>query len=493
MKFINPLLILSLCSFLCVFSGMAQALPDRPNVLLITVDDMNWDSIGAFGSQVKNITPNIDRLASQGMKFPHAHVSIAVCWPSRAVWMTGLYPHHNGTVGFNEIFTHVKTLPEELKNGGYTIGLIGKNRHVIPSRKKVWDMLIETKDLGAGRDPGAYYKYAKSFLELANTRSKPFFLMINSHDPHRPFAGSQQERNTRKKNLIGRIASKLGIAEKLGMGKYPTPPPQFLAPENIVVLGFLPDLPDVRLELAEYYTSVNRADQTVGSVLQALHETGLTSSTLIVFLTDHGASLPFVKANTYLHSTRAGMIISWPNNIQPNTINNSLVNGTDLMPTLLEAAQLPIADTVDGESFFRILIDENSQAKRHIFTYFFKTSANNNYPMRAVQDEFFGYIYNAWSDGETVFKNEAQSGRTMQAMIRASKTNKQLADRVDFFLYRTAEEFYDYKIDPDALNNLIDNPEYLTKIREYRSILRNHLKDSKDPLYNNFNTFIKSL
>ena len=85
---------------------------ERPNIVLITVDDMNWDSNGAFGCPVDDITPNIDRLASQGVRFENAHVTVAICQPTRAVWMTGRYPHNSGALGFDPIKRGVPTLVE---------------------------------------------------------------------------------------------------------------------------------------------------------------------------------------------------------------------------------------------------------------------------------------------------------------------------------------------------------------------------------------------
>jgi N-sulfoglucosamine sulfohydrolase len=112
-------------------SSLAQpsrvaGLPARPNILLITVDDMNWDSPGCFGSAVQEITPNIDRLASEGIRFRNAHVTVAVCTPSRSVLLTGMYPHQNVAEGFQRIRADVPTLPAVLGAAGYLCGTMGK-------------------------------------------------------------------------------------------------------------------------------------------------------------------------------------------------------------------------------------------------------------------------------------------------------------------------------------------------------------------------------
>ena len=108
------------------------------NVLFITLDDMNRDSVGIYGSKVKGTTPNIDKLARQGLRFEHGHVSIAICMPTRAVWMTGRYPHNSGALGFTKINPDVPTLPETLLKNGYLTGILGKTEHVVPSRIKAF-------------------------------------------------------------------------------------------------------------------------------------------------------------------------------------------------------------------------------------------------------------------------------------------------------------------------------------------------------------------
>lgn len=165
------------------------------NVLLITVDDLNYDSVGCFGCQVDDITPNIDKLASEGVRFNNSHVTIAVCQPSRSVLLTGRYPHHNGARGFEEIDASVTTLTQVLHREGFLNGIIGKEDHVAPKEKFFWDEYVQTycEEEGWGRSPEVYYDKVKQFLTRAREEGKPFFLMANSHDPHRPYVGADDE------------------------------------------------------------------------------------------------------------------------------------------------------------------------------------------------------------------------------------------------------------------------------------------------------------
>ena len=272
----------------------------RPNILLITADDMNWDAPGCFGGKAPDITPNIDRLADEGLRFRHGHITIAVCQPSRSVLMTGRYPHRNGAEGFQPVNAAVPTLQEHLNKAGYLNGILGKVKHLAPIEKFKWDMARDFAEVGFGRNPQLYYKFAKGFIDKAAGEGKPFFLMANSHDPHRPFHASRQEGNRFK-----------GVPA----------PSRVYKPKEIEVPGFLPDIPDVRKEIAQYYSSVRRCDDTVGAVMRALRESGRAKNTLVMFLSDNGMALPFSKTNCYLHSTRTPWIASWPGRIKAGGVD----------------------------------------------------------------------------------------------------------------------------------------------------------------------------
>jgi hypothetical protein len=255
-----------------------------PTIVLITADDMNWDAVGAFGCPTAGTTPNLDRLASEGVRFQHAHVTIAVCQPSRNTLMTGRYPHRCGGEGFFTLrLPGIPTLPDLLRQGGYRLGIMGKVGHGKPYADFEWDLTLDMPQLGMGRNPQEYGKQALAFLREAKAAGQPAFLMANTHDPHRPFFG-----NDRPEWYTDQTPPAL-------------PPSRSFAPGEVQTPGFLPDLPEVRREIAEYYSSVRRADDTVGAVLQALQEAGLADEALVIFLSDNGMAFPFAKTNCYLN------------------------------------------------------------------------------------------------------------------------------------------------------------------------------------------------
>jgi N-sulfoglucosamine sulfohydrolase len=443
----------------------------RVNILLITGDDLNYDSVGVTGCRIAGITPNIDRLAAEGMLFEHAHVTVAVCQPSRSALMTGRYPHRSGSMGFEPIRRDVPTLQESLRAAGYLNGIMAKVGHLAPVEKFCWDAVVPAEDLANGRDPGLYYRHAKTFFEKARDEKRPFFLMANSQDPHRPFAGSEQGTARRNRNAG---AGGLSVSRQF-------------KPNEVIVPGFLPDLPDIRTELAQYFTSVHRCDETVGQVLKALKDAGQEDNTLVMFLSDNGMSFPYSKTNCYPASTRTPWIVRWPGKVKPGTVDKDhFISGIDFTPTILEAAGLKRIEGVDGRSFVGLLRGEKEDNRGGVYTLFFQTSGRNDYPMRAFQTRKYIYIWNPWSDGKTVFKNEPQSGLTFKAMQEAGKTDPAVAARVKLFLYRVPEEFYDVESDPCALKNMIDDPAIKEQVAGLRRELSNRMTSTSDPLAERF-------
>lgn len=438
----------------------------QPNILLITADDMNWDAVGCFGCPVEGTTPNIDRLACEGVRFEHAHVTIAVCQPSRSALMTGRYPHRSGGYGFHNLrLPDVPIMPDLLRKGGYRVGILGKHGHSTPYKEFEWDMTHDRPELGQGRNPSLYKQHAREFVEEAQAGSQPFFLMLNSHDPHRPFYGNDNQEwyadDTQPRASV---------------------PSRTFTPDEVVIPGFLAEDEQVRLEISEYYNSVRRCDDTVGGALDVLEETGCAGNTIVVFFSDNGMAFPFAKTNCYLHSTRTPWVMRWPGTVKAGRVDDKhFVSGIDLLPTLLEAAGVEAPENIDGTSFLPVLRGEEQQGRELVFTQFHQTAARNNYPMRAVQNARFGYLFNPWSNGTREFRNESQNGRTFTAMQQKGESDPVTRARVDLFVHRVPEELYDFEHDPDALHNLIDSPAYADMLDELRGEMEAWMERTEDP------------
>lgn len=422
---------------MCITALAQQRSPiKRPNIVMIVADDMNWDTPGCFGGAAPDITPNIDRLASEGIRFEHAYVNIAVCTPSRSVMLTGLYSQNNGAEGFQRVHPGTPTLPAILSEEGYLCGTIGK-----PLRQQdVFHWSVNYRWQGAGdenrwgRDPEVYRRFAKSFFQMAKVSKQPFFLMASSHDPHRPYGSEKTDAPHFERMKSSRTYK----------------------PSEVKVPGFLPDISDVRKEMAGYCTSARRLDDMVGEILSELAKTKNADDTIVVFLSDHGMSAPFAKSNCYVESTRTPLIIRWPKQIQKQHIDlGHMISVVDLLPTLLEAVGLPLPEKLDGRSFFPLMKGEKQSGRDAIFAQFHHIHGRNPYPMRSIITKDHAYLFNAWSDGERTYRAESMAGLTYRAMKKEVEKNPGLAKRVYHLEHRTVEEFYDLRKDPFCLENLL--------------------------------------
>ncbi len=465
--FLGALIVLSACNSVKKKEAQATSKENKTeklNILLITADDLNKNSVGAFGSTVPNITPNIDNLASQGVRFENGHVNVAVCQPSRGILATGKYAHNSGIEGFFHTNKNISDIVTTLKTNGYYTGILGKVRHSSPKELTPWDFKLDMDDLGKGRNKTCYYTEAKTIIKNAKQAGKPFYMMANSHDPHRPFVFTEREKKW------------------INEGNDILKPSRIYNENEVTVPGFLPELPLVRKEVTQYFNSVRRLDDTVGRILDILEEEGVADNTIVMFLSDNGMAFPFSKTNCYLQSTNTPWIVRWPGKVTPNTINTKdFISGIDFFPTVLDAIGLQIPDDIDGTSFVPTLLGQKQKGRDKVFTQFFETNAKKQFPMRCIQDTKYGYIFNAWSDGKTRFRNESQNGYTYNAMVKAGKTNPEIAARVKLFDHREVEEFYDFEKDPNALHNLITDPKYTEIINKYRADMELWMGKVNDP------------
>ena len=445
--------------------------------MFITLDDMNRDSVGVYGSKVKGTTPNIDKLAGEGLRFEHGHVSIAICMPTRAVWMTGRYPHNSGALGFTKINPSVPTLPETLLENGFMTGILGKTEHVVPSRQKAFGYRRDRSEMANGRSQELYGQFTAEFLGRAKKADKPFFLMVNAHDPHRPF---DNRKPASERKLAVEVEGTSKDEKKGKRGDYPAPS-RIYEPDEIVIPGFLPDLPPIREEIAQYYSSVSRADDVVGRVLLELEKAGFAKNTLVMLKSDHGIPVPFAKTNVWRHSTLTPWIVRWPGTVKPDTHETEhVVAGVDFAPTILDALGLPPMKGMDGRSFLPMLKGKKQKGREFVYTHINTIASKRSYSMRSLQGKRYGLIWNGWHDGKTTFRNESMSGLTWKAMAKAAESDPKLAKRVKHYLYRTPFEFYDYGRDPDALNNLINNEEHAKLVDRYAEELLKVMKKTKD-------------
>lgn len=464
-----------LCLAVVVLSGLSgrvsavSAAEARPNFLIVTVDDMNCDSVGAFGCRLPGTTPSIDRLAESGMRFRYAHVQTGSCFPSRNVMFSGRYSHNTGVEGFYQVkeasYPH---LVDAMQGAGYFVAIRGKVSHSTPYQPYHWDadLTVIDGEKQHTKNARSYYLSTSRGIDLAAKAKKPFCLNINISDPHKPFYAMGKG---------GEVVADDNV------------PSRIYKADEVPIPGFLFDHPEVRKELAHYYSSVRRADDCFEQIMRALDESDQQKNTVIIFLSDHGMPLPFAKTAVWYHSTRTPLIVRWPGVTRADSVDEEhMVSAVDLMPTILDIAGIEHPDGFDGRSFAAVLQGKSQAHRDFVYTFHNENSGRNRSPMRSVQSRRYGYIFNPWSDGKRIFKTATTGTMTFRTMQKLAPTNETIAARLDLFQHRVPEEFYDYASDPDARHNLINDPRHAAALKEHRAAMHRIMVESRDPLLDVF-------
>lgn len=412
--------------FLLLLTAPALA-AERKNVLVIIADDLGRE-VGCYGDKVAK-TPNLDRFAASGTRFVNGFASVASCSPSRATMLTGLPTHQNGQYGLahathhQQSFANVKSLPGLLGPAGYRTGVVAK-LHVLP--KTVYPFDEEIAD--PGRNPVAVTNKAKKFIEDAG--DKPFFLWVGFTDPHRAAKGFA---NT---------------------GKYPKDVPAVtFDPKDVPVPAHLPDVPAVRVDLADYYQSVARLDHGVGMLLKLLDDKKLADSTLVVFLSDNGIPFPGAKTTLYDAGLNLPFIVRKPGQ-KAGVVSDAMMSWTDLAPTVLDWCGVKPAEAMRGRSLLPILEDKSPKGWDTVFASHQFHEVTMYYPMRMVRDRKYKLIHNLAHRLEVPHASDLWESPSWQAILKA-KDDKMGARTVTAFLNRPAFELYDMTADPHEATNLL--------------------------------------
>lgn len=443
---------------------IAPDIAPRPNVLVITVDDMNADSVGAFGASMKGTTPHIDQLAQQGLRFNRAHVQVANCMPSRNVMWSGLYPHTNQVEGFTQVREPgYATLSDLLQGEGYFTAIRHKITHSTPYVPYAWDQVLDTTSAQAKhhkKDPQSYGASVAAGIKSAEDAGKPFYLLINIADPHLPFYGL---------NRKGKAIND------------PYKPSRVYQPEEVAVPGFLPDDPVVRQELSHYYSTVRRADDAVGEILQSLEESGAGNNTLVMFVSDHGMPFPFAKTQLYHHSTLTPLIVRWPGTAQAGAIDTQhMVSAVDFLPTIVDAVGGAVPESVQGRSFLPLLKSQTQSDRNFIIKEYNENASGNSTPMRGVQSKRYLYLFNPWSNGKRRMLSATLKSKTYGRMRELAQRDPIAAERLRALNYRAPQEFYDVVADPDCLHNLIDAPQLQLELEQHQQWLGQWMEETGD-------------
>jgi len=427
------------------------------NVVLMVVDDQGLDA-GCYGNDAIQ-TPHLDALAAVGTRFDYAFCTTASCSASRSVLLTGLQNHANGQYGhmhgYNDFHTHafVKSLPVLLAKAGYRTCSIGKF-HVQPEKNYHFERYANEGIMGA-RSPVRMAENARDFIEQDDDR--PFFVYLCTGDPHRSRVGFGNDR------------------------KYPNVDEVEYDPDSIPVPHFLPDLPEVRRELAEYYQATTRADQGLGRLVKVLHETGHWDDTLVIYLSDNGIAFPGAKTNLYDPGMRLPLVIRSPDARRRGIASRAMVSFVDITPTILDYAGAKGPDyKLQGRSFLPVLDEPDPTGWDEVYASHTFHEITMYYPMRVIRTRKYKCILNVAYPLSFPFASDLYASKTWQAVLRGG-LEMYGSRSVEAYLHRPRYELYDLEDDPHEVNNLADDPPHAKILAELQGKLKKWQQDTKDP------------
>lgn len=423
-------------------AGGSHADPARPNIIVFLSDDHGWRDSGCYGN-ADVLTPNIDRLATEGLRFTHAFAATPLCSPSRCVIETGLMPHRNGGHKFQTpIFPGITTMPVYFKKLGYTTAELGKFHHP-PDKAFPYDVINGNEHS------------APDFIRKHNGK-KPLFLMVCANDPHTPWAENKTY-----------------------------DPAKLKLPPNFV------ETPRTFQDLANYYTDVENMDALLGRVLKAIDDKKMRDNTLVVYTSDQGANWPFAKWCVYDGGLRVPFIVRWPGKTAATTTTDAMVSLCDLLPTCLDAAGGTPPDTLDGRSLTALLTGKTARFRNVIFGSHTGNENGgpgiaNHCPARTIITPNYQYILNL--SPETIFTTHITGCKPGEVhhlpfwptWVEKAKSDKFAEQIVNAYQHRPREEFYDLAKDPHEMKNLAEDPRFAHERAKLRQQLTEWCKQQGD-------------
>ena len=459
----------------------------RPNIILMVADDHGRGDLGCYGNSVVK-TPNLDALAAEGVRFTNAFCTTASCSASRSVILSGLYNHYNGQYGHQHAYHHfisfdyVRSLPVLLSRGGYRTARIGKY-HVAPDEVYKFDVQLPGNERNGVQMADACREFFEADRRqrvagilpanrgrdaLATEDSRPFFLYFCTADPHRG-GGKAADLPHQPDRFGNREPGYPGVTE----AKY--------KPEDVIVPDFLPDIPECRAELAQYYQAVSRIDQGVGRLIEHLKKAGKYDNTILIYLSDNGIAFPGAKTTTYEPGINLPCIVRVPGQKSKGIQCDAMVNWADLTPTILDLAGATPSDyEFHGRSFQSVLEREHVPDWDTVYASHTFHEITMYYPMRVVRERRFKLIWNIAHGLDYPFASDLWEAATWQGTLKSG--SKLYGKRtVEAYLHRPKFELYDLENDPHEVKNLADDPQHKDKLEEMKAKLKAFQKRTKDP------------
>src|SRR5262245_56873548 len=418
----------------------------QKNVLVLLSDNHTRTDLGCYGHpDIK--TPNLDALAKRGTRFTQAFATTPSCGPSRAVIYTGLLTHANGQFTHphpphNGVLAgHVTTIFDLLKKGGYRTALFGKAAFGARPGRYELDLVDESM----ARDLPAQTKAAERFIRASG--DQPFCVVLSTHDPH------PTDRPAAQRRAKG------------------AQPPRSIDQATITVPTNLPDRPDVRESLAEYFELIERLDAGFGEALAMLKRSGKEGSTLVLFFSDQGAPYPNGGYSHYEPGVIVPLIVASPEAQRRGIVSDAMVSLADITPTILDWTGVKgPAYPLHGRSILPVVEQEHPSGWDSVVMSHVMHEVTMYYPMRTLRDRRYKLIWNLnakspWMDANEVVRRSpwAETARRGDKFIGKRQVEK--------YFWRDPIELYDLQTDPDEVVNLANDPQHA----ELRTVMSERL------------------
>lgn len=426
---------------LCPLSLSVSAGNDSPNIVIFIGDDCRYQDLGCYGSP-DAITPNIDRLASEGIRFDNFFQATAMSSPTRQCLMTGLYPLRSGAYPNHAMSKpSTRSIVHYLTKLGYHVALQGK-RHINPESVFPFDYIGPWKNV----DP----KLIEGFLKKRSEDKSPFCLFVCSNDPHYPWTRGDRS---------------------------------MFHPDSLTLPEFIVDTPETRDGYVGYLAEINQLDKDLGAVDALIQKYGFSENTLFVFTSEHGFTFPFAKWTCYGQGLHTGFIARWPGKIKPGSVSSALCEYVDVVPTLIDIAGGEIPSSLDGKSFRSVLEGKTDNHKSYV--YGIQTSrgivyGGEHYAVRTVFDGRYRYILNLSHEEPFQCIQMQEKDSIWYSWCDKATFDSFAKKQVMRYVYRPEEELYDTGNDPYEINNLAYNEDYTEIKKHLKSMLMKWMKSQGD-------------
>ena len=426
----------------------------RPNFLIIMADDCTYNDLALYGGQNAK-TPNIDRLATQGLTFNLAYLSEAMCQPCRAELYSGQYPMRNGCAwNHSSSRPTVTSMPQHLKALGYRVGIAGKV-HVKPQKAFPF-VNVGGFDPNCVRNPTRKHDLKSVGEFISRAGDQPFCLVVALVEPHVPWV--------------------MGDASKY-------PPKKIKLPPNIA------DTPRTREDYGKYLAEITYMDGQVGELLGTLDSSGKAAETLVLFTSEQGSQFPGCKWTNWDTGLHTALIARWPGRTAAGKRTDALVQYADILPTLLEAAGgKPGKKHYDGSSFLEVLAGKTQKHRSYVYGIHNNIPEGPAYPIRTVSDGKYRYIRNLLPNELYIEKhlmgmrgNGQLNNPYWSTWVRETWANAHTYKLVKRYMQRPPEELYHTADDRYEMKNLAGLSGQQERLGRLRTELERWLKAQSDP------------